>query len=76
MAISIRSDGSCNCPPGQCAYFLDNDQDCINRLSGEVVTANCRACHPNGRGATWHQNGECLKCRHAASAPTRHTGRG
>ena len=57
----------CDCPPGQCAGFLDNDADCINRLSGEVKTMNCEKC----TGATWHQNGECLRCRHKATAGER-----
>ena len=54
----------CDCPPGQCAHFVNDDAQCINRLRGEVVTANCLVCNPNGNGATWHHNGECLRCRH------------
>ena len=50
----------CECPPGACAHFVDNDADCISRLRGEVVTRHCAACGP---GATWHHDGACLRCK-------------
>jgi hypothetical protein len=53
----------CDCAPGQCARFCDPDE-CVMRLSGDVRTAPCAVCHPDGRGATWHQDGACLRCRH------------
>jgi len=58
----IRSE-PCRCAPGACAAFVEPDAECINRLSGEVKTMHCEKCHPGGTGSTWHQNGECLRCR-------------
>lgn len=55
----------CDCPKGQCAHFLDNDERCINRLSGDVRTAECSKC----RCSTWHQDGNCLRCADATGAP-------
>ena len=49
----------CDCPPGQCAHFLDNDAACINRLSGDVRVLSCETC---GGCGTWHQDRKCLKC--------------
>ena len=66
MSINIQAEG-CECPPGQCAHFVEPDSHCINRLTGDVRTMTCPVCHPDGKGACWHQNGECLRCRRNAS---------
>jgi len=66
-AITIRAE-ACDCAPGQCAHFVEPDTDCVSRLSGDVVTKNCRTCNPTGNGATWHQDGECLRCRSTGCA--------
>jgi hypothetical protein len=50
----------CNCEPGQCASYVEDDAHCINRLSGDVQVQDCAQC---GGLGTWHQNGECLRCR-------------
>lgn len=52
----------CTCPEGQCAAFVEPDTDCINRRAGIVTTAYCFMCSPNG-AYTWHEDGECLKCK-------------
>jgi hypothetical protein len=65
MTIQIQTEGTCNCPKGQCAHFVEPDTDCVYRLSGIVETAPCPICHPTGSGTTWHQDGECLRCRKA-----------
>lgn len=48
----------CNCPKGQCAAFVDRDEQCVNRLTGDVHTERCDACNAH----TWHQDGKCLSC--------------
>ena len=48
----------CACPVGQCAHFLENDDQCVNRLTGEVRVLRCGAC----KAGTWHQDGKCLRC--------------
>jgi hypothetical protein len=62
MTIEIHS-SPCACPPDYCAHFVEPPAHCINRLDGEVMTRHCEVCNPGGSGATWHQNGQCLKCR-------------
>jgi hypothetical protein len=59
--IGIASDGKCDCPPGQCAKFVEPDTECIGRLDGDVRTAPCPKCC-TGTGETWHQDGKCLRC--------------
>ena len=54
----------CNCPPGQCAKFVDDDAWCVNRIDGEVVTRSCPVCAPDGKSYQWHHNGQCLRCKH------------
>lgn len=56
--INIHNE-PCNCPPGQCAEMIERDENCINRLSGDVRTINCETCGAH----TWHQNSRCLRCR-------------
>lgn len=58
----------CDCPAGGCVHFVEPDTDCINRLTGDVRTMHCEKCNPGGSGATWHQDGVCLKCRHHGRA--------
>lgn len=53
----------CDCPKGGCRHFVEPDSECINRLAGDVRTLNCKVCSPAGTGATWHQDGECVRCR-------------
>lgn len=55
------TNSACTCPEGQCAAFVEPDTDCINRRKGEVTTARCLKCSPDG-GYTWHEDGNCLKC--------------
>ena len=57
-AIDLRNN-PCDCPPNQCADFVEPDSDCINRLTGEVRTLGCWVC----MGTTWHQDGRCLRCK-------------
>lgn len=68
MELSLQNH-PCHCPPGQCAAFVEPDTDCINRRRGVVVTAPCVECSPQG-GYTWHENGECLKCKRIAREET------
>lgn len=56
--INIRAIGPCDCPPGGCMEMVTDDSQCINRLSGEVVTKWC-ASH---QSYTWHHDGKCLAC--------------
>jgi len=58
MTVPTIHNEPCNCLPGQCAAFIDHDEHCINRLSGDVHTAPCVKCNAN----TWHQDGRCLRC--------------
>ena len=58
MGVPTIHNEPCDCPKGQCANFLDRDELCINRLSGDVHTAPCGKCEAD----TWHQNGNCLRC--------------
>lgn len=55
--------GSCDCPEGYCADFVDPPSMCVHRLDGEVLTKHCPKCSPTGTGATWHHNGQCLRCQ-------------
>ena len=55
----------CACPPGQCMHFVEDDAHCINRLDGDVRTLRCISC----KSHTWHQNGECLRCRRSPTPP-------
>lgn len=65
--ILITND-PCGCPADTCVYFVEPAEHCINRLSGEVCTRHCDRCHPgNPTAATWHQNGECLRCKQETS---------
>jgi len=52
----------CACPPGKCdaQFGLDDRGGCIYRLEGDVQPAPCPVCR---NGATWHQDGSCLRCR-------------
>lgn len=55
----------CACPPGSCAHFVEPDTDCVGRLHGLVVTLQCDVCNPDSpTAATWHEDGQCVKCRH------------
>jgi hypothetical protein len=57
----IHANNPCDCPPDACERGIDQNR-CVNRLAGTVVTALC----PKHDGAyTWHHNGECLACRRA-----------
>lgn len=53
----IINNEPCDCPKGQCAHFVDRDEDCINRLPNATVTA-CSEC----LSMTWHSDGKCLRC--------------
>ena len=64
MTVPTLVNEPCNCPKGQCAHFVEDDENCIDRLTGDVQTKNCPVCSPDGSGSTWHHNGECLRCRH------------
>jgi hypothetical protein len=47
--------------------FCEPASDCINRLTGEVVTRHCEVCDAGGgQTSTWHQDGRCLRCEHLA----------
>lgn len=63
MTIELIND-PCTCPEGICMEFCEPASDCINRLTGDVRTMTCPVCHPNGHGASWHQDGVCLRCKH------------
>lgn len=54
----------CECPPGDCAHFVDDDANCINRRRGHVVTDLCAAC----QAFTWHEDGRCLRCIYLATS--------
>lgn len=63
MTITLHNE-PCDCPAGVCMAFVEPADECINRLRGEVVTRNCAVCDPRGSGATWHHDGQCLRCLH------------
>jgi hypothetical protein len=52
----------CDCQEGVCMACVEPPSECINRLTGEVVTRHCEVCDPGGSGSTWHQDGQCLRC--------------
>lgn len=54
--ILIRNE-PCDCPPGQCAEFIENDENCINRIA-YAVTDYCEKCGSH----TWHEGDNCLRC--------------
>ena len=62
--INILAD-ICACPPGECAAMWGGDDrgHCVNRLPGDVRTLPCAACG----ASSWHQDGECLRCRAIAA---------
>lgn len=62
MGVYLRNE-PCDCPEGVCAAFVEPPSECINRLTGEVMTHHCVVCNP-GRpeAASWHQDGRCLRC--------------
>jgi hypothetical protein len=63
--IIIRNE-PCACPPGQCAAFVDDDKQCINRLA-DAITAYCDKC----QATTWHSQNVCLRCQiQEPKAPT------
>lgn len=58
MSLTIYAD-RCGCPQDQCEKFVCPPSLCVSRLEGEVCVMRCEACG----SATWHQDGECLRCR-------------
>ena len=59
----------CACPPDACAHFCEPPSSCVARLDGDIRTARCVACFPESAGQTWHQNGDCLRCRSRLARP-------
>lgn len=57
MTVPQINNEPCDCPKGQCAHFVGNDADCVNRLPNAAVMM-CETC----AGATWHALGQCLRC--------------
>lgn len=66
----ISSGGACDCEPKACAEGICA-YGCVYRLPGDVRTLNCPKCNPEASGSTWHQDGECLRCR-TLDNPTPH----
>lgn len=57
MTVPNIHNEPCDCPKGQCAHFVDNDEQCINRLPNASVMP-CEVCG----SSTWHSEGKCQRC--------------
>lgn len=55
----------CECPEDTCFMFVEPQSECVNHLTGEVVTKFCEKCG----STTWHQDNNCLRCRKLKITP-------
>ena len=62
--ISVLQQEACDCPEGECKR---TSAGCIYLVArnGDVITQRCTACD----AYTWHQNGECLRCKRRKRYP-------
>lgn len=57
--------GACDCVDF-CCSFVDPMEDCVHLMSREsqVIMEKCE----RHTGHSWHQNGECLRCKREGRA--------